>query len=243
MGKTVKSKSLQLLCATVAMPVLGTAAGTVPVKSHHKLCEHRNRTHAHAWKEMGSLRRQLVFRGHRSPDERGAIRLVISKPWFLWRLRILLSGSFCWAISIPWKQNWILPLLLFFPFLHLSFLMQGNTVMKNISFEGKPQKNFLMFLNYCGSLFCAIHICNHEFVLLSATVRGWRFKTSRMKSLLGWELIWHNLAKTKILWFRYEWLKKSFLLEVLSLLNSSSKTSKAFHCWQFEYHLPKLNHL
>ena len=48
MGKTVKSKSLLLLYATVAMLVLGTAAGIVPVKSHHKLHEHRNHTHAHA---------------------------------------------------------------------------------------------------------------------------------------------------------------------------------------------------
>lgn len=104
-GNTVKSKSLLLLCTTVAMPVLGTTAGIVPVKSHHKLHEHRNRTCAHAWKEMGRLQRQLVFRGHRRPEERGAIYLVISKPQFLWRMRILISGSFCWVVSISGNKT------------------------------------------------------------------------------------------------------------------------------------------
>lgn len=139
MGKTVMNKSLLLLYTTVAMPELGISAGIAALKSHHKLHQHKNCTCAHAWKEVGRVQGQLLFRDHKSPDKRGAIHLLISKPWFFWRLRILISrGSFCWIISISGNKTRFCLSLLFFQLLHLSFLVQGNAVMKNTSFEGQP---------------------------------------------------------------------------------------------------------
>lgn len=88
------------------------------------------------WKETGRLWGVLVFRGCRNPEQREGLHLCISKLWFLWGLTLLVSGSFCWVISISGNKTGFC-LSLIFPII-LSLLMQRNTVEKNTCFEGKP---------------------------------------------------------------------------------------------------------
>lgn len=126
MGKTVKSKILLLLWATVTMLYL---------EPQQELYQWSLITmHAHAWKEMGRLQRHLVFRRHRSLEERGVshVKTLIfgkAESHYLWQF-LLSHKHFC-------KQNSIFPILVS-SITSFNFLMQGNTVMKNTSFEGKP---------------------------------------------------------------------------------------------------------
>lgn len=195
-----------LLCCTIAMSMFEVTAGIVLVKSHHKLREHRNHTCAHAWKEMGRLQRQPVFGWHRGLEERWAEHLVVSKLWLSWRVRILISGSICWVIQHLWNgfcSSCFVCYLFKFPYPRKHSNEKHQFWGKNL----RKQKNFLMFLNYRSSLLCTIHRFSHEFIIQLA-LRGWSFKTSRMKSVLEWEVTQHDLAENKILWFRYVWLKK-----------------------------------
>lgn len=155
MGKTVKN--LLLICTTTDLSMLGTTAGISLVRSHHKLCERGNqRGVPKAGRKQGGCEEcwysEDVAGIQRSPEWRGGLHLGISKLWFLWGLNVLVSGSFCWVISISRNKTGFCLSLVFF--IILSLIMQGNTVVKNTGFEGKILEKRKK--KSCTLLLCAI---------------------------------------------------------------------------------------
>lgn len=210
MGKTVKNKSLLLIYTTINMPELGVTAGIVAVSP---ITNYTSTEIAHMpmpESKRGGCKDSCYLEITRAQTKEKLYTYSYQNVFF-WRLRILISGgSFCWIISMSGNKNGFC-LSLVFSVTSFKFPYARKHNNKKHKFWGTTLEKRNFFLCFWITV---VHVsvqftyATMYLFYYSATVRGWIFKSSRMKLVVGWELTWYNLAKNKILWFRYKWLKK-----------------------------------
>lgn len=137
MGKTVKNKSLLLIYTTVNMPELGVTAGIVAVSP---ITNYTSTEIAHMpmpESKRGGCKDSCYLETTRAQTKE---KLYTYSYWNVffegWESLSLEAASAESSASLEAKMDFAS--LLFFQLLHLSFLMQGNTIIKNTSFEGQP---------------------------------------------------------------------------------------------------------